>query len=215
MIYLSESALKYAANICEEFPGYKVGIALLQVSLSLRNNGCNIMRIIQDAITDIAITDIETIVCINGNRINRIKFSNGSTIRFIPTSDSSRGYAFNLLIVEYGIDEEFVNYVLRPCERVDYYLNHLKGQSVNRLKMLNKQNQILLAILKCLLFPCNNITINLKPNLEFKEARDLLTRAFDTKSAEISVEAIEVQFKNGSKIKIKNNLKRLTNDLNL
>lgn len=81
--------------------------------------------------------------------------------------------------------------------------------------MLNKQNQILLGILKCLLFPNNNIAINLKPDLKFKEVRDLLARAFDTKSAEISIETIEVQFKNGSKIKIVNDLNRITNDLNL
>lgn len=32
MIYLSLSALKYAANICEEFPKYKIGIALQDIS---------------------------------------------------------------------------------------------------------------------------------------------------------------------------------------
>ena len=127
MIYLSESALKYAVNICEELPGYKVGIALSS------KNGYDIMQVIVDAITDAK----ATIYFIDNNK-HRIEFSNGSTIRFIPTSDSSRGYAFSLLIVEYNIDKEFVNCVLRPCEKVDYYLNYLKGQSVNRLKGQNK-----------------------------------------------------------------------------
>lgn len=135
MIYLSESALKYAVNICEELPNYKVGIALSRASLFLKKDGYNIMNIIQDTITDI---EARFYININGNTLNEIEFSNGSSIRFIPISESSRGYAFSLLIVEYNIDKEFVNCVLRPCEKVDYYLNHLKGQSVNRLKGQNK-----------------------------------------------------------------------------
>lgn len=39
MIYLSESALKYAVNICEELPDYKVGIALSS------KNGYDIMQV--------------------------------------------------------------------------------------------------------------------------------------------------------------------------
>lgn len=97
-------------------------------------------------------------------------------------------------------------------------------------------------IAKCLLFPNSSVIINLKSDLEFKDAKNLLTRAlsdfsmqesvtklsrnisrnvcyniksYDIKSAEISVETIEVQFKNGSKIKIINDLNRTTNDLNL
>lgn len=82
--------------------------------------------------------------------------------------------------------------------------------------------------------------INSKSDLEFKDVKDLLIRAlsdfnmwkfatklsrnicidyniksFDIKSAEISIETIEVEFKNGSKIKIVNDLNRITNDLNL
>lgn len=128
MIYLSESALKYAVNICEELPNYKVGIALSS------KNEYDIMQVIIDAITD-----VEATVYFIDNDKHRIEFSNGSTIQFIPTCDNSiRGYAMHLLIVEHNIDREFVNCVLRPYEKVDYYLNHLKGQSVNRLKGQNK-----------------------------------------------------------------------------
>ena len=44
---------------------------------------------------------------------------------------------------------------------------------------------------------------------------DYNTKSYDIKSAEISIETIEVQFKNGSKIKIVNDLNRITNDLDL
>lgn len=110
---------------------------------------------------------------------------------------------------------------------------------------LQINNPYYLDITKCLLFPNSSVIINLKSDLEYKKARDLLIQAlsdfnmwkfatklsqnicidyniidyniksYDTKSAEISVETMEVQFKNGSKIKIINNLNRLTNDLNL
>lgn len=112
MIYLSESALKYAVNICEELPGYKVGIALSS------KNGYDIMQVIVDAITDAK----ATIYFIDNNK-HRIEFSNGSTIQFIPTCNNSiRGYVMHLLIVEYNLDKEFVNRVLRPYEKMDYYL---------------------------------------------------------------------------------------------
>lgn len=110
MIYLSESAIKYAVNICEELPGYKVGIALLS-----NKYDDNIEYVMRDTITD-----IDARFCINGNGLKRIEFNNGSIIQFIPTSDSVRGYAFNLLIVEYNLDKEFVNRVLQPYEKIDY-----------------------------------------------------------------------------------------------
>lgn len=113
MIYLSESAIKYAVNICEELPGYKVGIALLS------KNEYDIIQVIVDAITD----DEATIYFIDNDK-HRIEFSNGSIIQFMPACDNGiRGYAMHLLIVDHNIDREFINCVLRPYEKVDYYLN--------------------------------------------------------------------------------------------
>lgn len=109
MIYLSESAVKYAVNICEELPGYKVGIALSS------KNGYDIMQVIMDAITD----DEATIYFINNNS-HRIEFSNGSTIQFISLPDGIRGYVPHLVIVENNIDREFVNSVLW-LDEIEYY----------------------------------------------------------------------------------------------
>lgn len=39
MIYLLKSALKYAVNICEELPNYRVSIALSKTSLFLKKMG--------------------------------------------------------------------------------------------------------------------------------------------------------------------------------
>lgn len=106
---MSLSALKYAANICEELPKYKIGIALLDILDSK-----SIIDILKVNIKDIGVK-------ISMSKYNpRIEFSNGSSIKFISASDNSRGFASNLLIVEYGIDREIINCVLHPCEKVDY-----------------------------------------------------------------------------------------------
>lgn len=113
MIYLSLSALKYASNICEELPKYKVGIALLHMSDSK-----SIIDILKANIRDVGVKIII-------NKYNpRIEFSNGSFIRFICASCSSKGYALNLLIAEYGIDREIIDHALLPYEKVDYYKMH-------------------------------------------------------------------------------------------
>lgn len=113
MIYLSLSALKYAANICEELPKYQVGIALLQMS-----DTKSIIDILEANIRDVGVKFII-------NKYSpRIEFSNGSSIRLIYASNNSRGFAFNLLIAEYGIDREIINYVLLPCEKLDYHKTH-------------------------------------------------------------------------------------------
>lgn len=113
MIYLSLSALKYASNICEELPEYKIGIALLHMSDSK-----SIIDILEANIKDIGAK-----IIIN-KYSPRIEFSNGSSIRFIYASDNSRGFALNLLIIEYGINREIIDSVLLPYEKVDYYKMH-------------------------------------------------------------------------------------------
>ena len=98
MIYLFLSALKYAANICEELPKYKIGIALRDISDSK-----SIIDILKINIKDIGVKIIIS-------KCNpRIEFSNGSSIKFISASDNSRSFATNLLIVEYDIDRELIN----------------------------------------------------------------------------------------------------------
>lgn len=127
MLYLSLSALKYASNICEEFPEYKIGIVLRDISDSK-----SIIDILKVNIKDIGIKIII-------NKYNsRIEFSNGSSIKFIFASDNLRGFALNLLIVEYGIDREIINCVLRPCEKVDYYKIHNINVKLNKKDNVNE-----------------------------------------------------------------------------
>ena len=99
MIYLSESALKYAVNICEELSNYKVGIVLASKKI-----GYTAMQVIRDAITDTE----ATVYYIDNNK-HRIDFSNGSTIQFISASGKTRGYVPHLLIIEHNIDRDSLN----------------------------------------------------------------------------------------------------------
>lgn len=121
------SALKYAANICEEFPKYKIGIALRDISDS-------------KSIIDILKINIKNIgVKISMSKYNpRIEFSNGSSFEIISVSDNLRGITSNLLIVEYGIDREIINCVLRPCEKVDYYKIHNINVKLNKKDNVNE-----------------------------------------------------------------------------
>lgn len=110
MIYLSLSALKYAANICEELPKYKVGIAIPHSIYSEQ-----LINIISTHIKDTGVKIVKSIY--NA----KIEFSNGSSIRFIDASDNSRGITLNLLIVDYSINRTIIDRMLLPCEKVDYY----------------------------------------------------------------------------------------------
>lgn len=124
---MSLSALKYATNICEELPKYKIGVALLDMSDSK-----SIIDILKENIKDTGVK----IVISKYNSI--IKFSNGSSIKFISASDNSRGSAFHLLIVENGIDRKTIDCVLRPCEKVDYYKIHNIDVKLNKKDNVNE-----------------------------------------------------------------------------
>ena len=111
----------------EAFPKYKIGIALRDISDS-------------KSIIDILKINIKNIgVKISMSKYNpRIEFSNGGSFEIISVSDNSRGITSNLLIVEYGIDREIINCVLRPCEKVDYYKIHNINVKLNKKDNVNE-----------------------------------------------------------------------------
>lgn len=110
MIYLSESALKYAANICEELPRYKVGICPCR-----RAEIEGLMKRVQEYAND-----VQSVVFTSG--VGRICFNNSSVIEFIPPIESNvRGRVFCLVIVNKDIDHGFLYGRLCFAEKVDYY----------------------------------------------------------------------------------------------
>lgn len=110
MIYLTRSALKYAANICEELPNYKVGIVIPEMAASK-----NLVDIIgmnmKDNNADFRITNNQCVIV----------FSNGSCIDVFSARENCRGKRVHLLIADRTINEELISAVFRPFEIYDYY----------------------------------------------------------------------------------------------
>lgn len=106
MIYLSDSALLHAINICRAKPKYKVLVAT-----NRRNDWSNIKKFLLHYIRD---SDMYRIS--NTNSECFVQFKNGSFIRCIGSHDSFRGYRAHLLIVAPEIDNEIINCVLRHME---------------------------------------------------------------------------------------------------
>lgn len=109
MIDLTKSALVYAANMCEELPGYRIAIAV--PSVDAVNTIFNIVSTrIEDDKADFHISKTHS----------SILFSNGSCIDIFVGNESCRGKKAHLLIVDEAIDKEIVNCVLRPMETWNY-----------------------------------------------------------------------------------------------
>lgn len=106
MIYLSDSALLYAANICRAKPEYKVLIAT-----NRRNDWNNIEKFLLHHLSG---SDVYRIS--NTNSECTVQFKNGSLIRCITGHSSFKGYRAHLLIAAPEIDNEIINCVLRPME---------------------------------------------------------------------------------------------------
>lgn len=111
MIFLSNSALKYAVDICQEKEKYKIGIA------SMDTDKLEAMRELLPTL----ITDRDCVESIlNSKNEFRICFKNGSTIRLINSSYNACGLRFHLLIVDRSISIDIINNMLRPCENLEW-----------------------------------------------------------------------------------------------
>lgn len=114
MIYLTDSAVQYAANICSELAGYKVSIACSREKAN---------KLIE-----------KLLLIIDSNNITKkysdtLYFKNGSLIRFVPFSESTIGVRAHLLIVDHKVKDEFLHQVLLPMETMDWYkMNEISSE---------------------------------------------------------------------------------------
>lgn len=127
MFWLSDEAIEYAVFKCQNNPGYKVGIALN--SRSKYNDVELCMRK--------CLKDTDDYIFRKGTNDKRIEFHNGSYIRIIPATDNSRGYKFHLLITDEEINDEIINYVLRPCEILNYVADRHKLSDEEIVRVLD------------------------------------------------------------------------------
>lgn len=120
MIFLSDAAIRYAVDVCQERKGYTVGIAIQNPEG--RDIVCKkILSMISDSD---CITKIK-----NLKHDFAIWFDNGSMIRCIAASESSRTMAFHLVIASWDIPIDIMDNVLKPIEKtewIEYRKEHRK-----------------------------------------------------------------------------------------
>lgn len=111
MLFLSNAALRYAVDVCQERERYKVGIAI---------QGEDKRNAMRDLILSM-VSDSDCVERIRNSKHNfEILFKNGSVIRFISTSDSARGNKLHLLITDKEVPYEVIQNVLKCCETLDW-----------------------------------------------------------------------------------------------
>lgn len=106
MIYLTDAAVQYAANICSELAGYKVTIACDREKAN---------QLIEKLLSTVSNDDITKVYD------KALIFKNGSSIRFVPASEFARGAKAHLLIVDHKVNDELLHQVLLPMETIDWY----------------------------------------------------------------------------------------------
>lgn len=112
-INLSYSALQYAVNICQEKDGYRVGVALGD-EISYKEAKDFLLTLVKDY------DNIEQVTNSKYEWHFRICFKNGSLIKFMDTSGSSRSQRYHLLIADKNISSDVLKCVIFPCWRPHY-----------------------------------------------------------------------------------------------
>lgn len=112
MLFLSNAALRYAVDVCQEREKHKVGIAI---------HGEDKRNDMRELILSM-ISGSDCIERIKNTKINfEIYFKNGSVIKFVYPSDSARGNRWHLLIADKEIPMDIIQNVLKHCEFLDWY----------------------------------------------------------------------------------------------
>lgn len=171
MIYLSDSAIRYAVLLCMEKEHYRIHIA------TFSKVGAGIWF---DKLKELKEYDKDkvrraTLMC-DGNGL--IEFTNGSTIRISKPNESCRGQRCHLLIVDDGIKKDVIRSVLKPYETLDYKKTLLAKFVNNAISSLDKLKQI---------SPESKIIIETKNGIESYKIGDMLIRASNCYDIELSV----------------------------
>ena len=106
MIWLSNSALRYAVDVCNEIPNYRaiVYVRMITHADDIKYKLRTYLKNTRAMITDTAQSWHAT-------------YSNGSRLDVVAATDRARGRRCNLAIAEAGIDENIIDTVIRPAER--------------------------------------------------------------------------------------------------
>lgn len=102
IIPLSDPAIRYAVEMCEVMPDYRIGIAIAD-----GNNLCNIIDRALDFVSwDQYKCHFET--------QGRIVFKNGSQLDCFKANENAKMRRYNIVISDSGISQRIVNRILKP-----------------------------------------------------------------------------------------------------
>lgn len=106
MIWLSNSALRYAVDVCNEIPNYRaiVYVRMITHADDIKHKLRTYLKNTRAMLTDTAQSWHAT-------------YSNGSRLDVVAATDRARGRRCYLAIAEAGIDENIIDTVIRPAER--------------------------------------------------------------------------------------------------
>lgn len=110
MLYYSYPAVKYALVCCLERRNYKVGIVQPDIDAVAEY----LLALLDYKELDKKLSSIH-----RQRNIFTINFINGSIIECICATESARGKAYHLIIADENMDDDFLNRVLRPMEKLE------------------------------------------------------------------------------------------------
>lgn len=114
MIFLSNAAIRYAHEICEERSNYRV--VIISPNKETRNFIYNYLQ---------GCFDYNDIHTIKSSRVEKydICYNNGSVIRIFAGAENERGAKCHLLIADRETNREVLDTIFRPseiCEQIEY-----------------------------------------------------------------------------------------------
>ena len=112
MIYLSNSAIQYAVNLCVEFEGFKA--IIVSPDSNTRNRVAHYLRsiILQEDEGDPQLKLADNTYL--------IMFPNNSTIKVVGASADTHAIRAHLVVVDINTDKEIVDKVLKRLETLPY-----------------------------------------------------------------------------------------------
>ena len=135
MLYLSDAAIDYAVAMCTSNPRYKVIIAVSGVRK--RHNVFNHI---------VGSVERSPGIVVSGGILKLIEWQNGSTIRIVPCSNSSRGMRAHLVIVDNDADEDVVNTVFRRIEILEQIDKRQRHEVFDMNTLENAHDETLWAV---------------------------------------------------------------------
>lgn len=111
MIYLSNSAIQYAVNLCQEFEGFRAIIV---------SNDSDVRKTVIDKLKQLVLPDYDGPQNRFVDNTCVVQFPNYSTLKVIGMAENAIGSRAHLVVVDINIDRRTVDEVLRKLETLPY-----------------------------------------------------------------------------------------------